>query len=46
MIKFSSRDEEGYKDICHIIRVILRDWIGVSDTDSGKSSVYTRRCAS
>lgn len=35
MIKFSSREDEGYKDICHIIRVILRDRIGFSESSRG-----------
>lgn len=35
MIKFSSPRDGGYKDICYIIRVILKDWIGVSDISTG-----------
>ena len=46
MIKFSSREDEGYKDICHIIRVILKDWIGVRETSRGISSVHKRETAS
>ena len=46
MIKFSSREDEGYKDICHIIRVILRDWIGIRESSRDMSSVHTCETAS
>ena len=46
MIKFSSREDGGYKAICHIIRVILKERIGVKGSSRGKSSVHTRGNAS
>lgn len=42
----SSREDEGYKDICHIIRVILKDWTGVRESSKRISSVRTRWTAS
>ncbi len=45
MIKFSSREDEGYKDICHIIRVILRDRIGIRESSRGISSMHTHGTA-
>ena len=46
MIKFSSREDEGYKSICRIIRVILKDWIGVRGSSMGISSVHTHGTSS